>query len=481
MIFLVLGVSALLRLVNLGYSNLQGDEIKALFLAPNGQSLTEFLLNQRKGPIQFLITGILKLFDANYANEFLLRLPFAIAGICSVLVLYKLVTQLFNTKVAFYASLLLSINGLFIAFSRIAQYQSFVILFALLTLYFLATADKNVNKLYMAAVMWALSILSHYDGVFIAPMVGALVWQWYKNANLSKNKKLKVITKFALLFTLLISIFYIPFVLSLTDGTLNYWQGRITSAGSKISSSHYLFELYNPIGMLYFYYLFSLIGLVFAIRKPTLSNIGLILWLAFPLIFMELLVSIPGTHIYTYLIPAIILIALGITTLEQQLQKVKLKLFTQAYESVVALMLCFFTLIAFHIFVDNKYEYPWEEEAILRLQLAKPLQYYHLSLFGFPYNRHWEEIADYLASYDVTIPYTTNERGSISSYYIKNKRDGANAGFYVEIVNPQSYMPTTSNKRILEWISLNEPLKVYYNPDGKETAKIYLIPTATSL
>jgi 4-amino-4-deoxy-L-arabinose transferase-like glycosyltransferase len=481
MIFLVLVVTTVLRLINLGYSNLQGDEIKALFLSPQGQSVTDFLLTQRKGPIQFLITGAIKLITPDYSNEVLLRLPFALAGIASVFVFHKLLSNLFNSRLAFYASILLSVNGLFIAFSRIAQYQSFVILFSLLALYLLATSHKDKRRIYVAAIMWALSILSHYDGVFIAPMVGVLLLRWYKNQEISRKKKIKVITNFTLIFTFLIATFYIPFVLALTDGTLNYWQGRIASSGSKISSSQYLFGLYNPLGVTYFYYLFSLVGLFFAIRKSTLLTNGLLLWIAVPFIFMEIFVAIPGTHIYTYLIPTMVLVSLGITSIEKKFAKLHNKYLTKIYEIAVALILCFFTLTSYYVFVDNRYEYPWEDESIFGLNLSKPLSYYHLSLFGFPYNRTWEEVGEYLSSYDRTIPYTTNERSSISSYYIKNKRDGEKAGFYIEVAKPQSYMKNTTNKRILDWISVNDPLKVYYNPLGKQTAKIYLIPTSQSL
>lgn len=77
-------VSLWLRLINLGYSNYQGDEIKALYRPQVGQNMIDFLLNQRKEPIQFLITYIMSIFNPEYDNEFLLRLPFAIAGILAI-------------------------------------------------------------------------------------------------------------------------------------------------------------------------------------------------------------------------------------------------------------------------------------------------------------------------------------------------------------------------------------------------------------
>lgn len=44
-IALILGLSAALRLINLGYSNYQGDEVKALFLLEPGETVFEFLLS----------------------------------------------------------------------------------------------------------------------------------------------------------------------------------------------------------------------------------------------------------------------------------------------------------------------------------------------------------------------------------------------------------------------------------------------------
>src|SRR5215211_7056500 len=65
-IVLLIGVSLLLRLVGLGYSNLQGDEILALCRVSDYRSLYQFfadLLRQAKGPVQYLITCSFSLFD----------------------------------------------------------------------------------------------------------------------------------------------------------------------------------------------------------------------------------------------------------------------------------------------------------------------------------------------------------------------------------------------------------------------------------
>src|SRR4030042_5392019 len=88
---LIMILASILRLVNLGYSDYQGDEIKAFFRPNDDQSEVDFLLNQRKGPIQFIITGFIGYFDNNFSNRFIARLPFALAGIFSIYFFYKLV------------------------------------------------------------------------------------------------------------------------------------------------------------------------------------------------------------------------------------------------------------------------------------------------------------------------------------------------------------------------------------------------------
>ena len=149
MAFIPTFVAFLLRFINLGYSDYQGDEIKAFFLPISGQNAFEFLLDQRKGPVQFLITAFLKIFNPSYDNQLLMRLPFALAGTLAVYFFYKLINIHFGKKIAFYSSFFIATNGFFIAFSRIVQYQSFVIFFAILALYCFTlaiTKEKYIIK-----------------------------------------------------------------------------------------------------------------------------------------------------------------------------------------------------------------------------------------------------------------------------------------------------------------------------------------------
>ena len=90
--------ASILRLVNLGYSDYQGDETKALYL-PKDLSFSQFLLSQRKAPGQFILTMFLKLISGNYTSEFITRLPFALFSILSCYVFFLIVKKLFNQKI----------------------------------------------------------------------------------------------------------------------------------------------------------------------------------------------------------------------------------------------------------------------------------------------------------------------------------------------------------------------------------------------
>mgnify|MGYP000914554811 CR=1 FL=1 len=115
-LIVVMLIAFYLRFWNLGYSDFQGDEIKALFLPENGESFFTYLMDQRKGPVQFILTYLLKFIDPTYSNQFLMRFLFALAGLLSVYFFHKLISLHFNKKMAFYSSFFVATNGFFIAF-----------------------------------------------------------------------------------------------------------------------------------------------------------------------------------------------------------------------------------------------------------------------------------------------------------------------------------------------------------------------------
>ncbi len=519
-------VAGFLRLWNLGYSDYQGDEIKALY-NPKEATSAKFFLEQRKGPMQFLVTAGLKTLTPDYRNRFLVRLPFALSGFGAVVVFYLVAKSLFYEKIAFYATIFFATNGFLIAFSRIVQYQSLVIFFGLLAIY-LTKKYVDTGKprfLIYASVSLALSILSHYDGVFFIPMIFGLLL--HKNTNIV----LKHLVLPTLLFITLTGAFYIPFALNVAQSTTAYWAGRISGdVSNKISSSRYLFSVYQPIYVLHIYTIlgimgFCLSGLValYKLFPQVLSKflahvykmevfkgahspfslsilLSLLAWFLLPFIALEAVISIPGTHIYTYLIPLFLLVGFAIFHMDLMVAKftliAKKALFTSSplfvklghfikldfiFNSVrpvftvcVWLLFLFLSLQSYFVFVDHTYEYPWENKQFLIWTLPKPTPIFHLSMFGFPYYRHWDEIGDFIKSDKKALYYTTNERVSIARYHVDLEKDGEKAGYYIYIKNPQTFTNEITNKRVDVWIKTNPPV-VQYSNSGRTVSGVYFI------
>jgi hypothetical protein len=511
-------ISVILKFVGLGYSDFQGDEIKALFIVPADTSVWDFLLTQRKGPMQFLITYALKFIDPTYTNQFLIRLPFAIAGFLAVIYFYKLMKLHFNSRTAFYASFLLATNGFFVAFGRIAQYQSFVILFSILCLYFISLS--TVNKKYALSgviwgfICWALSILSHYDGGFILPVVIGLMIMWLKKAELTTKSKIFTLIAALGVSGAMLAVFYIPFVVNLSKSTVAYWQGRLEGdVSAKLSSSKYLFTVYQPIYVIHFY--LASIGLFFLFlaaavirpiaqkilkfraftrkvgsglsyfvedffkRYPAVKLTVVLIWFTIGYIFWEEFVYIPGTHIYTYLLPAFILIGIALDYISYIWDRFSLTIKKQwlfaLRNSIFFLVFSFIFLQSYTIFVDHTTEYPWQPEKFLIWTMFRPTASYHLSMFGFPYNRDWEGIAKFVKSHPEVTGYSTNERISISRYYINQEKDSNKAGYYIYIRYPQSLTDGILSEKAMYWANKHAPVYTL-SKNGEDLVSIYEMP-----
>lgn len=478
-IILFITITIWLRIVNLGYSDYQGDEIKALFLPEPGESISNFLLDQRKGPTQFIVTSTIKLINPSYTDEFLVRLPFAIAGILAIIFFYKFAELNFNKKIALYASLFLAMNGFLIAFSRIAQYQSFVIFFDTLALYFLSLASKKekweIKGIYLGLFSWSLSILSHYDGIFIAPMAFYLIYIWFKNSQgISYKSKLKHFVIAGIIASAFIALFYIPFIFALSIATKDYWKNRLSGGGEKISSSRYLFSVYHPIYIVHFYTLLSIFGTIRIIPSiKDLKIMSLLAWIALPLIFLEIIVNIPGTHIFNYLVPLTLLIAFGITLIEETMNKfLGIKLAQILVPIGLAIIFLFMFLQSNAVYVDHSKEYPWENEKFLIWEFHKPTPIFHLSMFGFPYFRQWEEIGKYVTTTENNGYYSTNERKSIARYFVSYTKSTDDAGHFIYIYNPQSFTDKIVQEKAAYWAEKYDPAKTFFN-NGKPVVDIY--------
>ncbi len=473
-------VTLWLHLVNLGYSDYQGDEISTLPLPNSNQSLVDFLLTQKKGPLQFIVTQLVKFVDPAFTNRFLARLPFALAGILSIYFFYKLVNLHFGKKVAFYAALFLSANGLIVGLTRIVQYQGFVMLFSISALYAFSLAvmkeQWKVKGVYIGMFLWSLALLSHYDGIFIAPFSAILLYRWYStNPEMPVRTRLKHLIVSGAIAALLLVVFYIPLLFSLSSQAKSYFSFRLitSEAKTRLSSSATTFKIYNPLIVFYIYVVLGHLSL-FKFRE----TYPVLLWFLFPWEVLELMVYDPGTHIYTYIIPATILLGFGLLTIEGWLVKLLGRVGKVVNLGGLVLLFAFIASLSHFIFVDHTPEYPWESRRYLIWPVQLPQVKGDLWLFGFPYYRHWDEVAAYVTSHSGVKAYVTNETTAISAYHIPLTYDPDQAGYYIYVYNPQSFRASIAKDKVRYWTKKYKPVKVFKN-GNRVVVEIYKMPPGT--
>jgi len=256
---LVLIVVAL-RLVNLGYSEFQGDEGVIMVRAARaleGDDGALFL--HQKGPVEILLPMATWRLSGTI-DEFWARLPFAYAGILGVLAVAMLGRRLFGARAGWLAGLLMAISGYHVAFGRVVQYQSIVLLAtgaALLALWRWAQGDRD-RWLLAAAALLALGALAHYDAVLALPAALYLVARRIVHSPALQPRlpsphiryPLWPILTAALLGLALLATFYLPYALNPNFGkTFGYLSGERIGGGGPIydnlGSSFVLTTVYN--------------------------------------------------------------------------------------------------------------------------------------------------------------------------------------------------------------------------------------------
>jgi 4-amino-4-deoxy-L-arabinose transferase-like glycosyltransferase len=489
-LFLV-AVSLVLRLAELGYSNFQGDELNALCRYTDFKSLLQFLaylLGQQKGPVQYVLTCAYGFFDPTFSSELAVRLPFAIANLAALGGFFLLGSRLFDIQTAIYASFLFAVNGIFIAFARIVQYQSFVILGGVAALLSLALALENerwrVAGLYLSFLLAAMALLAHFDAVFFLPPMAVLILHgWWNLRNQPGFARLRwhLIAAVAI-FTFLILMFYVPYSLHLGPYQTNHWENRFGGESTNILQ---LFQFYNPGPMLWIGLGLVLVGLTRV--RNTMSWHVLLTWWLPPLIFMTLIFKDSRTHAYTYFLPMLIIAGIGIDALIRWLARLLGEKFSQVAIATVLAVFLVLSYIGYEVFVDQYPEYPWYPKRVLGMQLEGGRL---TGTFGFPYLRNWREIGEWFEGLpqDEQPALVTNEKFQFVTFYLpSNVRNmykysdkkvpaeiNAPNGIYMLIVQgPQSWMDQIWGLPLDAWHEKFVPLKDFTNAKGEVVASIY--------
>ncbi len=153
------------------------------------------------------------------------RLPFALADLATLFVVFALGRRLFGTLAGWIGALLLAVDGYYIGYAHMMQYQSVIFLMTplvVLILYRLVQqygSGSSTGKaaglssgLRLAALFVATGLLSHYDGVIVLLPGAYLLWllaRW--GVGVARLGRALVVP--GLLVTGLVTSFYLPFVL----------------------------------------------------------------------------------------------------------------------------------------------------------------------------------------------------------------------------------------------------------------------------
>jgi hypothetical protein len=435
-----------LRFISLGYSDYISDEPGTFFYRGGKKdphmSKTEFILTQRKGPLQLFIGFIPYKIVGDYDNELAQRIPFALYGAASIIIFYYLVEKLTDNKlIAFVSAFLLSTNGLIVAYGRIAQYQNLNLFFSFASLYYFSTLIKEKENYLRASLigtsLFSLSLLAHWDAIYILAPIMYFLFRYLINKKVANREKAKLIVANIFLGGLLLLPYLVPYLQTLKtlDANTRYAQS-IFGSGAPFSTrtDEAQFNLYNPFLTYYLYAILGVFGIWVSRKKPLPT-----IWFLTTLLVFRYLIQYSGLHFYNVFLPLVVLVAYSFDWF-MKLKK-PIKILTTLF---LAGVLGFLYLQSYILFVDHTKEYPWETEKILFWEVAEKTHKEDLRhLTGFPHKRFWPEINDFINEQNrinnESFGYTTNEDKQQVKYYMDADVRSSDGFYAVGIKRPYSF------------------------------------------
>jgi drug/metabolite transporter superfamily protein YnfA len=429
--------AAAMRLMHLDYSHFQGDEIKALY--PPGAPFPEYLFWQKKGPVQFLVTLAVGTLTGGYV-EWQTRLPFSLASLLAVYVVFRFVRDEFGRRPALFAAALVGSCGLIVAFGRIVQYQAFCMLFVLLTAYFVSTALRRSEPrlLHAGLVSYAMALLTHYDALTFAP---ALAWLLIRGARRRDHRPQRYLLHLGLASTAalcLLGLFYLPYMRQPAFPLVaDYLLSRVASGqgmGTFAATSE-LLSLYLPPLSLIATIPFLVIGAIKAVRDgPAASGGAIVTWFATAFAFYMLLGGDPRSHVYNYILPGLILVALGI---DAAIGAAERRAAGRAASVAAWGAILLFAALTYYMVVDHTIEHPWDRKMVLGYELPNLVSRRVEGVFGFPYRRGLDQVGALFRSGRLQGTFESNERDVMADYYFQASRS-PRPDYYLFVLRPLS-------------------------------------------
>lgn len=145
------------------------------------------------------------MFNAFGDSLLILRVPFAILGLASLLLIYFLTKKIFGDSTALIALAASSVNTYLTWIGRIGLQEELVIFFTLLSLFFLIKAESKPIYFFFWGAALGVGLLSKYTSAIIVPV--SFLYLWYFNRAGLKNKNLYLGILLALVIFSLILVY----------------------------------------------------------------------------------------------------------------------------------------------------------------------------------------------------------------------------------------------------------------------------------
>lgn len=492
----ILILAAFYRFTWLGYSEFQGDE--ALVTWSAARSLTgedDILFLHGKGPAEIVLPANLWVLTG-WFNERLGRFPFALASLTAVLAVYLTGKRFFGLRAGLIAAFLFAINGYFVGFARVVQYQSLVVLMCVLAVYtaYRALEDRLDACQILSALFVGVGLLAHYDAVLILPVI---LWLWLmrlRSNGRSASRRWQVAGLAMALMLLILAAFYLPMsqdlqfaqMLSYLTGSrlgsnlLNNSMEFLLTSGTVYNSSYYTALLVIVfLGVLWsalrwlprarYIAALLLILMVSTVLWPEVWQVGRVnlavvpyalalllawlspinsrakrtawLWLAAAMLPYVFVLALPLSHVYVIMPPLILLVAYG---LDRLLFLVTHRLARPSWVRFPAYALLFMVLFMlsyypYLVFVNHSPEFTQAYlEHRMPLYWRPHEQLPHVGLFGFPHQSGWKAVGQWYTTGALTGDHLSNEEEWVTLWYthFAPRSCYPNASYYFVAENP---------------------------------------------
>ena len=394
--------------------------------------------------------------------------------------IYKIGGQCQSRRAGWWAALIVALDGLLVAFGRIVQYQSLVIMFGVLGLLCALRYDEAEDRRYLwvSAFLLAMGLLAHSDGVFAVAPTGLIVigGMWRRGAR--ADKVARALLGPAGLAAGILASFYVPYALHpQASGTASYWASRIGSPPYNHLGDHLtLLTAYNAVyyvilialglsafaldelswvrrrrwllvlaggcllvspvllGRLWGFdldlsvVLFTLLlGALLFLGRRSQCRAAILLWFGLPFLLYTFLSLDPRSHIYTAVPGAALLVGIELDRLGA-LGK-PWRGITSGLAIALLGLSAFYSWVAF-VRPDPEYQRSYPEHRIGLFWTPFGEAFPRDAVFGFPHRSAWKAIGMMFATGQLEGSYASNEETHITQWYTRNEPNCARLPHY---------------------------------------------------